>query len=64
MFWSEYQRRLGEIAMDLAGAPALVVGPDYDLDSWQSTFLSTRSHTIWGGTAQIQRNIIAERILG
>jgi alkylation response protein AidB-like acyl-CoA dehydrogenase len=64
MFWSEYQRRLGEIAMDLAGAPALLVGDDYKLDRWQSTFLTTRSHTIWGGTAQIQRNIIAERILG
>jgi len=64
VFWSEYQRRLGEIAMNLQGAGALLVGPDYKLGRWQSTFLTTRSHTIWGGTAEIQRNIIAERILG
>ncbi|HET6911372.1 MAG TPA: acyl-CoA dehydrogenase family protein [Mycobacteriales bacterium] len=64
VFWSEYQRRLGEIAMNLQGAASLLVGPDYKLNRWQSTFLTTRSHTIWGGTAEIQRNIISERILG
>ncbi len=64
VFWSEYQRRLGEIAMSLQGPSALVVGEDYDLGRWQSTFLGTRSHTIWGGTAEIQRNIIGERLLG
>jgi alkylation response protein AidB-like acyl-CoA dehydrogenase len=64
MFWSEYQRRLGEIAMNIKGPSAALVEDDYKLDRWQSTFLQTRSHTIWGGTAEIQRNIIAERVLG
>jgi alkylation response protein AidB-like acyl-CoA dehydrogenase len=30
----------------------------------QSSFFYSRSETIWGGTAQIQRNIVGERILG
>ncbi|GAB3451392.1 acyl-CoA dehydrogenase family protein [Actinophytocola sediminis] len=62
--WSEYQRRLTEIAMDLLGPDALVVGEDYELSHWQEEFLVTRSHTIWGGTAEVQRNIVAERVLG
>ncbi|TQM01753.1 acyl-CoA dehydrogenase family protein [Pseudonocardia kunmingensis] len=62
--WSEYERRLAEIAMDLLGPDALVVGPDYELDHWQEELLVTRSHTIWGGTAEVQRNIVAERVLG
>lgn len=62
--WSEYQQRLTEIALDLLGPEALVTGPGYELDEWQEEFLVTRSHTIWGGTAEIQRNIIGERVLG
>jgi alkylation response protein AidB-like acyl-CoA dehydrogenase len=62
--WSEYERRLAEIAMDILGPDALVVGPDYELDHWQEELLVTRSHTIWGGTAEVQRNIVAERVLG
>jgi alkylation response protein AidB-like acyl-CoA dehydrogenase len=62
--WSEYQRRVGELAMDLVGPEGLVVGDDYDLGRWQQTFLGARTVTIWGGTAEIQRNIIAERVLG
>ncbi|WP_395108252.1 acyl-CoA dehydrogenase family protein [Actinomadura sp. SCN-SB] len=62
--WSEFQRRLAEIAMDLIGPDALVTGVGYELDEWQDEFLSTRSHTIWGGTAEVQRNIIGERVLG
>ncbi|MGH9301195.1 MAG: acyl-CoA dehydrogenase family protein [Acidimicrobiales bacterium] len=36
----------------------------YQPDRWQSAFLATRSATIWGGTAQVQRNIVGERVLG
>ena len=39
-------------------------GPGYALDKWQQSFLGTRSATIWGGTAQVQRNIVGERVLG
>lgn len=64
VFWSEYQQRLGEIAVELLGPDGLLVGPDYRLDQWSQLFLTSRSHTIWGGTAQVQRNIIGERLLG
>ena len=60
MFWSEYSQRFAEIITNLRGADALV-DPD---DPWTQTFLSTRSVTIWGGTAQVQRNIVGERVLG
>jgi alkylation response protein AidB-like acyl-CoA dehydrogenase len=62
--WSEYARRVGELSLDLLGPEALVVGDDYELSTWQHAFLNTRTQTIWGGTAEIQRNIIAERVLG
>ena len=64
VFWSEYQRRLGELAMNIAGPDAMTTPAPGRFSRWQRTFLGTRSHTIWGGTAEIQRNIIAERVLG
>ena len=36
----------------------------YAPDKWTNNFFSTRSATIWGGTAQVQRNIVGERVLG
>ena len=38
--------------------------PGYPVDGMQASFFFSRSETIWGGTAQIQRNIVGERILG
>ena len=66
LFWSEYHRRLGEIAVDIVGADALVRpdGHGYATDRWQGVFLSSRAGTIFSGTSQIQRNIIGERALG
>jgi alkylation response protein AidB-like acyl-CoA dehydrogenase len=69
MFWSEYAQRFAEIMMNVRGADSMVMGPEddpstYGPDKWQNNFLSTRSVTIWGGTAQVQRNIVGERVLG
>jgi len=64
VMWSEFQQRMNAQAINLLGAESMLVGEDYGLNEWQQAFLTSRSDTIWGGTAEIQRNIIAERILG
>ena len=65
LYWSSWQRNLGKLAMDVLGPDAelLEEGP-YELTKLQSLFLFTRADTIYGGTNQIQRNLIAERALG
>ncbi|ROO83538.1 alkylation response protein AidB-like acyl-CoA dehydrogenase [Actinocorallia herbida] len=65
LFWSEWHRRLGEIALDAAG-PAGLLAEDapYDLSELQRIGLFSRSDTIYAGSSEIQRNIIAERTLG
>jgi alkylation response protein AidB-like acyl-CoA dehydrogenase len=66
LHWASWHRNLGELAMDVLGPDAELLGDggDYDLGRLQSLFLFSRSDTIYGGTNQIQRNIIAERGLG
>src|ERR1700761_5615655 len=66
LFWSEYHKKLGELAMDIEGPDALLRpdGDDYPVTAWQSVFLSSRAGTIYSGTSEIQRNIIGERALG
>lgn len=64
LLWAGWHRTLGELAMLVRGQSALTAGPDYDLDEWQRLFLFTRADTIYGGSDEIQRNILAERVLG
>lgn len=64
VIWSESQQRMTAQAMNLLGPESLLVGEDYELSEWQQAFFTARSDTIWGGTAEVQRNIIAERVLG
>ncbi len=65
LFWASWHRDLGKLAMDVMGPEAELAedGP-YELSGLQRMFLFTRSDTIYAGSNQIQRNIIAERVLG
>lgn len=63
--WASWRRSLGELAMDVLGqAGEIGTGPDYEWDTLPNLFLYSRADTIYGGTNQIQRNMIAERALG
>ncbi len=65
LLWSRWHQELGELAMEVLGAPSMVArGAPYDLDDWQRLFLFSRADTIYGGSDEIQRGIIAERALG
>jgi alkylation response protein AidB-like acyl-CoA dehydrogenase len=64
LLWSRWHRRLGELAMRVRGAAATVTDAEGELDELQRLFLFTRADTIYGGSDEIQRNIIATRMLG
>ncbi|MCY1672844.1 acyl-CoA dehydrogenase family protein [Novosphingobium sp. SL115] len=63
--WATWRRSLGELAMDVLGqAGEIASGDAYEWDMLPNLFLFSRADTIYGGTNQIQRNLIAERGLG
>jgi alkylation response protein AidB-like acyl-CoA dehydrogenase len=67
LVWANWHQRLGEVAMDVAGPAGLLARESdtaYDLDEWQRLFLFSRSDTIYGGSDEVQKNILAERVLG
>jgi alkylation response protein AidB-like acyl-CoA dehydrogenase len=57
--WSEVNQSLTELAMEIAGPGALTAG-----DEWTYRFLRARANSIEGGTTEILKNIVAERVLG
>ncbi len=63
LLWANWHRELGDIAMDVAGRDGLTL-TDGDFDEFQRLYLFSRADTIYGGSNEIQRNIIAERVLG
>ena len=63
LLWANWHRDLGEIAMDVQGKAGLVLDGGR-FDEWQRLYLFSRSDTIYGGSNEIQRNVIAERVLG
>jgi acyl-CoA dehydrogenase len=78
LLWANWHRDLGQLAMEVQGAASLlapeagqpggpsdVTDPEHlELTEWQRLFLFTRADTIYGGSNEIQRNIISERVLG
>ena len=71
LYWGSWHRRLGELSMFLNGMASTILGGEaspenagYGLSELQRSFLFARSETIYGGSNEIQRNIIGERVLG
>jgi alkylation response protein AidB-like acyl-CoA dehydrogenase len=60
LLMARVEQDLLHVAMNLFGSEALV----NDRDHWFSDYLYSRASTIYGGSAQIQRNVLAERCLG
>jgi alkylation response protein AidB-like acyl-CoA dehydrogenase len=59
LFWADVSQRLYETACDVLGQETLLMDRD-----WGRGLLTTRANSIMGGTSEIQRNIIGERLLG
>jgi alkylation response protein AidB-like acyl-CoA dehydrogenase len=78
LYWSEYHKQVTALALDVLGAEALTVagrGPlrSFRTDdpgalnttgSWIGTWYNATAGTIYAGTSQVQRNILAEGVLG
>ena len=77
-YWTEYLKQYSDLAMKIYGSKSLFkegrmpmssyqtddIGAPNSTASWQSVFLDARAASIYAGTNEVQRNIIAERILG
>jgi alkylation response protein AidB-like acyl-CoA dehydrogenase len=70
---AELNKRVTEFAVDLLGAAGMLYPSDYGLDSQRPTmqydtaqewFVRSRANSIEGGTSEVMRNILAERVLG
>ncbi|SMH37885.1 acyl-CoA dehydrogenase family protein [Azospirillum agricola] len=64
LYWSSWHRDLGELAMEVIGPQAEIGENAERFPALTTMFLMSRADTIYAGTNQIQRNIIAERALG
>lgn len=67
MQWSEMGQRLAELALEIEGPYAALNLDSLDAPDegkWQHSYLAARGATIAAGTSEVQRNIVAERVLG
>jgi alkylation response protein AidB-like acyl-CoA dehydrogenase len=78
LYWSEYHVKATELALDIEGLPGLVPvgrgplravrtddpGAPNSSGSWLGAFLNARAGTIYAGSSEVQRDILAERVLG
>ena len=78
LYWSEYHRRVTELAVDILGPAGAapegdrpagsfrtdLPGSPNSSASWVGTFFNARAGTIYAGTSEVQRNILGEMVLG
>jgi len=78
LFWSEYHQRVTDLALDIGGLAGLELqgrlplrayrtddpGAPNSTGSWLGAWYNARAGTIYAGSSQIQRNILAETVLG
>jgi alkylation response protein AidB-like acyl-CoA dehydrogenase len=78
LYWSEYHRRVTRLALDVLGADAMTLsgrlplrayraddpGAANTTGSWVGSFYNAVAGTIYAGTSEVQRNILAETVLG
>ena len=65
LFQAEYNQRLQDLAMEILGSKAMAWSPDDEQTELSVRgFLRSRANTIEGGTSEIMRNILGERVLG
>lgn len=68
LYWSNWHRTFGERVMDVLGTEGLQATysdpKDYSVNDLQRIFMFSRSETIYAGTSEIQKNILAEQVLG
>lgn len=62
--WSETHQDVGELFTDVAGLHHQIAADIDETRDLLGSFMWSRSETIWGGSSQIQRNIVAEQLLG
>ena len=67
LVWSELDMRMKELAIELEGPYAALdrgAAPAIDAGRWQYEYLWSRAASIYAGTSEVQRNVIAQRVLG
>jgi alkylation response protein AidB-like acyl-CoA dehydrogenase len=62
LYWSEMNQRTQQYAQEILGPYGQL--KEFDSGAWEYAYLRARGNTIEAGTSEIQRNIIAERVLG
>ena len=65
LYWSAWHKSFSELCIDVAGLDGFTIeGEAYDLKTMPYIYLTARADSIYGGTNQIQRNIVSEHALG
>ena len=64
LYHGELHQRVYQLAMDILGPAGMRLTPVDGDDSWSGPYLQSFAYTIGGGTTDIQRNIVGERVLG